>query len=93
MQGQRHQYVTSQLYNVTASDTTEAVFSDAYGIPGYCTGFHISGTDGTMTVTGVDASSSASSNLYVLKGTYYPYAVRKFWSTGTAPAITIVAVR
>lgn len=31
--------------------------------------------------------------LYVLKGTYYPYAVRYFKSTGTAPTITVTAVR
>jgi len=91
-EGEKYHYIPGQLFNVTLSDSTEAVFTDQYGISGYCTGFHTSGADGTMTVVGADAASDTVT-LYVLKGTYYPYGVRYFKSTGTAPTITVAAVR
>ena len=86
---------------ITLSDTTDHTMtlgSDAPDAPDnlqsarYCRGFHCNAA-GTLAVYFPGETTSVS--LYVNKGSYYPYAIRRFLSTGTDAGLNnnIVAFR
>jgi hypothetical protein len=78
---------------ITLSDTAEVTFADIEeGTTKYCRGFHASQT-GTLAC--ILAQDEISVSLRVIEGSYYPFSVKKFLSTGSSglSAGNIVAMR